>query len=228
MLHVGRGKKNPLFWRIIAFFFLKLLQLHWGWAVILGAECLRRLQKRSLTPTAAASRPPHSPRVPLLLLLGFSLGWGFFFFAICWQELKCQAWGRFPSLIPFQPCGGGGEGRGQLRRVGGRLVWEASGISLCPGIAGKRMSPGNALVPSPSCKSWLFPSKTRNCVNGHTDGKRHPWASLATAGPRTGMLRVSTDISRLPVPHVCAGLRQAPLLHGFAWKPTRSGLCAPF
>lgn len=79
----------------------------------LGAKCLRCLQRHSLTQAAAALHPPRSPEFP------FCCHWAFrsveaFFFAICWRTLKCQARGRFPSLIPFQPCGGGGEGKGQL------------------------------------------------------------------------------------------------------------------
>lgn len=90
---------------------------------------------------------------------------------------------------------------------------------------------GHLLVFQP-CQSLkykpLFPSKARNCVNGHAHGKQHPWASLATASPGIGMLRVSTDIPQLPVPGVCAELGQAPLLRGFAGSRRVLGSVPPF
>lgn len=71
----------------------------------------------------------------------------------------------------------------------------------------------------------LFPSEARNCVNGHAHEKQHPWA---TAAPGMGMLPVSTDIPQLPVPGVCAGLGQAPLLRGFAGNRRVLGSVPPF
>lgn len=96
--------------------------------------------------------------------------------------------------------------------AGEHLSGEASGISPCPAslCLQKPPAPGQHVIFQPwqsqSYKSRLFLSKARNCVNGHANRKRHPWASLAA--PRSGMLWVSADVSRSPVPPVRAGLGQ--------------------
>lgn len=96
--------------------------------------------------------------------------------------------------------------------AGEHLSGEASGISPCPAslCLQKPPAPGQHVIFQPwqsqSYKSRLFLSKARNCVNGHANRKRHPWASLAA--PRSGMLWVSADVSRSPVPPIRAGLGQ--------------------
>lgn len=109
VLRLGGKKKKKILFVEDQGFCSKPLWLSRGWVVIWGQN------------VGTACRGVHlhvPPEFPFCCRRAFrSVGFGFclfFFFAICWQTLKCQAWGRFPSLIPFQPCGGGGEGRGQL------------------------------------------------------------------------------------------------------------------
>lgn len=171
----------------------------------------------------------HISPVPFLLPPGFLLGWGFFVLAVCWRMQKCQAWGEFPSLTLFQPCGGGWEGEGHL------TVW--FGMSVAFPCAQAHVSLESSCPRAPRCfpdlhyrgsrgrNKPLFPSKARNCVDGHAQEKQHPWATTA---PGMGMLPVSTDIPQLPGPGVCAGLGQAPLLRGFAGSRRILGSVPPF
>lgn len=211
ILHLERKKKIILFLENHCFG-LKPLWLRWGWAVIWGqnvcAICrgVRSPWSRGFTPSTF---PPSSPFAAAGLFARLGL---FFFFCHLLANAEMSGLGPVPFADPLPAVRRRRGGKGPASTGGGDISFGRRAASPCARaslrVSGKHMSPGGTLFPSPSYKSRLFPSKARNCMNGCADGKRHPWASSAAAAPRTGMLRVSTNISWLMVPYVRAGLRQ--------------------
>lgn len=173
-------------------------------------------------PGSHHSAPSTSPRFPFCCHRDFRSVGAFFFLAVCCRMQKCQIWGEFPSLTPFQPCGGGREGRGHLTISFGRQV-ASSGAQASVSLE-------SACPRAPPCFPTLSEPEIQATVSQQSKElrERPRTREAATASPGIGMLRVSTDIPQLPVPGVCAGLGQAPLLRGFAGSRRVLGSVPPF
>lgn len=178
-------------------------------------------------PGSHHSAPSTSPRFPFCCHRDFR-SVGAFFLAVCCRMQKCQIWGEFPSLTPFQPCGGGGEGRGHLTISFGR--WVAS-----PG-AQASVSLESAYPRAPPCFPTLSEPEIQATVSQQSKELRERPRTREAAPVGVLGYRISRDRDA-PGEHrhsSAAGSRclrraragaAAPWLR---WKPPRSGLCAPF
>lgn len=204
--------------------FSDLLGLCRGWAVIWGAKCLWR---RLFTLAATTLHPPHPPGSPFAAT-GIFARLGLFFLAVCCRMQKCQIWGEFPSLTPFQPCGGGGEGRGHLTISFGRRV-------ASPG-AQASVSLESACLRAPPCFPTLSEPEIQATVSQQNKELRERPRTREAAPVGVLGYRISRDRDA-PGEHRHSSAADSRCLRraraGAAapwlrWKPPRSGLCAPF